>query len=238
MTKSARHAKDVPSVLHHCWSTRIGTTAFSRNLTQKHSRQMPLGYDHPSHSQTDLRVVARLSTLPHDTSRFAILVAPNQSSERPRGHAPRYIHYFLPECDCIIALCTGADHSTARSAEHLQDCWLTMARTKPTVIVVATVLVCASAIAVGSWNGRDTAAADITRLQVLWPSVMSFPDRDRAFLAGLAMSCGLHSRPVEHAAIVGCLSTAATDPNVLLPKGEVPSDAPSRLTELLYSAGK
>lgn len=92
------------------------------------------------------------------------------------------------------------------------------------------------AVGIGKTAGTSIADKAVARLQLVWPSIMDFPERDRAFLAGLSMTCRLHEKPMEPAAVVACLHDAAADPNGLLPRDEVQADAADRLERLLALA--
>lgn len=98
-------------------------------------------------------------------------------------------------------------------------------------VVAGVVLAAASHIAHRA--GEETAAKDKERLALLWPSIMDMPLDDRAFLVGLAMTCGLHRQPVEKAAIVLCLRSAATDPGATLPVGFDWARASAKLESML-----
>lgn len=107
---------------------------------------------------------------------------------------------------------------------------------KAITFVAVALLVGVIALAVGWTGGQGAAKASIERLEVLWPSIMTAPERDRAFLAGLSMTCRLHEKPIDRSAVTACLQAAVVDPDVMLPKGELKADAPKRLNELLSVA--
>ena len=111
-----------------------------------------------------------------------------------------------------------------------------MKAVKPITFAACILVAGASALVIGNATGNDAAQASITRLQILWPSIMTFSEQDRAFLAGLAMTCRLHDQPVERLEVVRCLQAAAIDPKAMLPKGESQSDAPDKLARLLKIA--
>lgn len=98
------------------------------------------------------------------------------------------------------------------------------------------VVVMASAIWLGNVSGEAAGQAAVERLEVLWPSITSAPERDRAFLAGLSITCHLHDKPIERSEIIACLREAARGPNATLPEGEERADAADRLERLLAIA--
>jgi len=78
----------------------------------------------------------------------------------------------------------------------------------------------------GHVAGSGAGKRSIERLQLLWPTIVTMPESDRALLAGLAMTC--------HVEDLACLREAATDPNAILPKGTDRSKVPARLEELMH----
>lgn len=81
--------------------------------------------------------------------------------------------------------------------------------------------------------GRGAARTDIERLEEVWPFLDRLPESDRAFLAGLAMTCKLHRRTSERGEVVDCLRTAATDLDAILPSSVSQADAASKLEQML-----
>lgn len=88
---------------------------------------------------------------------------------------------------------------------------------------------------IGRFAGEQAADGSIARLEILWPDVMRFQNDDRAFLAGLAMTCRLHTAQPEALAVIGCLREAAADPNAILPVDQDKAHASARLETLLSS---
>lgn len=97
-------------------------------------------------------------------------------------------------------------------------------------IVVALLL---ASVYIGRRAGEAAGDGARTRLELVWPTVMEWPEADRAFLVGLAMTCDLHTRPATREATVACLREAVADPDVELPIGVSAADAPARLDALL-----
>jgi hypothetical protein len=62
---------------------------------------------------------------------------------------------------------------------------------------------------------------------------MAMPDRDRAMVVGLALTCGLSNRAANARDVIACLRSAAGDPNAILPKGTDKRTVPARLDALL-----
>lgn len=61
---------------------------------------------------------------------------------------------------------------------------------------------------------------------------------DRAFLAGLAMTCKLHRYGETQSEVVTCLRTAAADPSAILPNSVSQADAHDKLERMLdYAPG-
>ena len=83
---------------------------------------------------------------------------------------------------------------------------------------------------------RDAAQADIERLSLIWPFVARLQDTDRAFLAGLALTCKLHQHSDTRDEVVACLRSAAADPAAILPRDMNSADASSRLESMLAFA--
>lgn len=91
-------------------------------------------------------------------------------------------------------------------------------------------------VVLGNVAGRFMAEAHIERLEVVWPSFMTMPERDRAFLIGLSMTCQLQRVPIQREAVLACLDAATRDPEVILPVGEDKGAASGRLRLLLEAA--
>lgn len=88
----------------------------------------------------------------------------------------------------------------------------------------------------GMFMGKYTGKENLKRLEAIWPRFMTMPEQDRAFLAGLAMTCNLVNADKTAQSTVACLRSAAQDPDVMLPKGERAADAPTRLESLISGA--
>lgn len=86
---------------------------------------------------------------------------------------------------------------------------------------------------IGHKAGADAAALARDRLQLVWPSLMTMPEEDRALIVGLAMTCELERQPLEPRDVVACLRSAAADPHAMLPKGVDQARAQARLEQLL-----
>lgn len=89
---------------------------------------------------------------------------------------------------------------------------------------------------IGRNAGEHAAEATKTRLELIWPDLMTMPANDRALLAGLSMTCRMERRPVDKEAVIACLREAATDPDAHLPKIVKPSEASTQLESLLRTA--
>lgn len=85
----------------------------------------------------------------------------------------------------------------------------------------------------GNLAGRHVAEAHLERLEQIWPTFESMPERDRAFLIGLSMTCQLQREPIQREAVLACLESATRDQDVLLPVGEDKAQAAVRLQRLL-----
>ncbi|HDV6371641.1 TPA: hypothetical protein ACK3Q6_007823 [Burkholderia cepacia] len=85
----------------------------------------------------------------------------------------------------------------------------------------------------GAENGRRS----LERVQLIWPAIRSMPDRDRALIAGLAMTCHVEKRPAVASEVAACLRDAVADPNLQLPKGMDWHTGQVRLNQLLGDAG-
>lgn len=86
--------------------------------------------------------------------------------------------------------------------------------------------------------GRQAARADIERLEAVWPFLDRLSEADRAFLAGLAMTCKLHRHGETQSEVVMCLRSAAADPSAILPNSVSHADAHDKLERMLdYALG-
>lgn len=103
---------------------------------------------------------------------------------------------------------------------------------RPTLLFAFAVVFALSLVG-ANLAGRGAAQADIERLEEVWPFLDRLPESDRAFLAGLAMTCKLHRRSSERGEVVDCLRTAATDPDAILPSSVSQADAASKLEQML-----
>lgn len=100
---------------------------------------------------------------------------------------------------------------------------------------VAAVAVIALGVAtkIGHMAGVDAGGRAKDRLELVWPSLMTMPEGDRALIVGLAMSCHLEERPANARDVVACLREAAADPKAMLPKGTDQARVAAKLEELL-----
>ncbi|KHS09423.1 hypothetical protein BMD20_29575 [Burkholderia multivorans] len=101
------------------------------------------------------------------------------------------------------------------------------------ILVAGAVAVVAASYWFGREAGKEAGRRAIERIELVWPSVRSMPEQDRAILAGLGLTCRVQERPPVVSAIIACLQDAAADPNPILPKGVDRSLAQKRLSELL-----
>lgn len=90
---------------------------------------------------------------------------------------------------------------------------------------------------IGRMAGADAGDRSRDRLQIIWPSIMTMQQDDRALIVGLAMSCHLEHRPTAANEVVACLREAAADPHAILPKGMDAAGARARLEQLLPHSG-
>lgn len=88
----------------------------------------------------------------------------------------------------------------------------------------------------GQNSGRKSGEQTKTRLELVWPSLMTLPETDRALLAGLSMTCQMEQRPKQAAEVIGCLRMAAGDPDAIRPKEMGQAEAASRLETLITQA--
>ena len=79
---------------------------------------------------------------------------------------------------------------------------------RPAVLLAIAILFAISLIG-ANIAGRQAARADIERLEKVWPFLDRLSEADRAFLAGLAMTCKLHHHGETQSEVVTCLRTAA-----------------------------
>lgn len=103
-------------------------------------------------------------------------------------------------------------------------------------LLIAAALIFAVSLVGANYAGRSAAQADIERLKEVWPFVMNLQNSDRAFLAGLAMTCRLHRHADSRDEVVDCLRSAAADPQATLPKDVEAVEAPTRLEKILAFA--
>lgn len=101
------------------------------------------------------------------------------------------------------------------------------------ILPIVAVLLGVSAINIGRWTGADAGQRALDRLQVVWPSLLAMPARDRALLAGLAMTCHLEQRGKTSRDVVECLQEAVNDDNPILPRGMSKEQAAQGLERLL-----
>lgn len=105
---------------------------------------------------------------------------------------------------------------------------------KPALSVAAVAVIALGlATKIGHMAGMDAGSRAKERLQLVWPSLMSMPEGDRALIVGLAMSCRLEERPANAREVVACLREAAVDPKAMLPKGTDKASVPAKLEQLL-----
>lgn len=110
---------------------------------------------------------------------------------------------------------------------------------KPLIFMCAVVMITVFAVViifVGKRSGAATGAQVKDRVELVWPSLMSMPDSDRALLAGFAMTCRLEQKPQSVASVIACLRDAAADPDAIKPKGMDQADAAARLEVLIHDA--
>ena len=89
---------------------------------------------------------------------------------------------------------------------------------------------------VGQFAGREAGKADIELLKQVWPYLPQMSPSERAFLAGLSLSCQLHRNAEDRESTIACLRRAAADPDATLPEGFDHSEAPTRLERMLVMA--
>jgi len=83
---------------------------------------------------------------------------------------------------------------------------------------------------VGDYANERELVARRARLQLVWPDLAAFPNRDRELLNALALHCHLAREPLNAIASVSCLRRAASDAAFSAPAG---IDAPTELRRLL-----
>lgn len=103
---------------------------------------------------------------------------------------------------------------------------------RPAVLLAIAILFAISLIG-ANIAGRQAARADIERLEKVWPFLDRLSEADRAFLAGLAMTCKLHRHGETQSEVVTCLRTAADDRNAILPNTVSQTDAHDTLERIL-----
>lgn len=108
---------------------------------------------------------------------------------------------------------------------------------RPTFLLIAGAVFAVSLIA-ANVAGRQAASSDIERLETVWPFLNRLNDSDRAFLAGLAITCKLHRHASTRNEVVSCLRLAAANPDALLPNTVSHTDAQNKLERMLdYAPG-
>lgn len=108
---------------------------------------------------------------------------------------------------------------------------------RPMILLIVSVLFVFSLIG-ANIAGRQAARADIERLEKVWPFLERLTEADRAFLAGLAMTCKLHRHGEMQSDVVTCLRSAAADPGAILPNSVSHADAQVKLERMLdYASG-
>ena len=103
---------------------------------------------------------------------------------------------------------------------------------RPMILLLVAVIFVFSLIG-ANIAGRQAARADIERLEKVWPFLDRLSETDRAFLAGLAMTCKLHRHGETQGEVVTCLRTAAADPGAILPNTVSQTDAYDKLERML-----
>lgn len=103
---------------------------------------------------------------------------------------------------------------------------------RPMILLLVAVIFVFSLIG-ANIAGRQAARADIERLETVWPFLDRLSEADRAFLAGLAMTCKLHRHGETQSEVVTCLRTAAADPGAILPNAVSQTDAHDKLERML-----
>lgn len=108
---------------------------------------------------------------------------------------------------------------------------------RPMILLIVAVIFVFSLIG-ANIAGRQAARANIERLETVWPFLDRLSEADRAFLAGLAMTCKLHRHGETQSEVLTCLRTAAVDPSAILPKSVPQADARDKLERMLdYAPG-
>lgn len=91
-------------------------------------------------------------------------------------------------------------------------------------------------VLVGQYAGHEAGEADIELLKQVWPYLPQMSSSERAFLAGLSLTCQLHRNAEDRESTIACLRRAAADPDATLPKEFEHAEAPSRLERMLAMA--
>ena len=86
---------------------------------------------------------------------------------------------------------------------------------------------------IGQYAGHEAGQADIELLSQVWPYFPHMSSDERAFLAGLSLTCQLHRNADDRESTIACLRRAAADPSAILPKDFDHSEAPGRLERML-----
>lgn len=111
--------------------------------------------------------------------------------------------------------------------------------TRKSLILRRSFIVAASGVAlflfvlIGQYAGHEAGQADIELLSQVWPYFPHMSSDERAFLAGLSVTCQLHRNADDRESIIACLRRAAADPSAILPKDFDHSEAPGRLERML-----
>lgn len=85
----------------------------------------------------------------------------------------------------------------------------------------------------GQYAGHEAGQADIELLKQVWPYLPQMSTSERAFLAGLSLTCQLHRNAEDRESTIACLRRAAADPDATLPKDFEHAEAPARLERML-----
>jgi hypothetical protein len=104
---------------------------------------------------------------------------------------------------------------------------------RTTSFLVAAAIAAPIVLLLGYFGGRATADDSVTRLQLLWPDVLTMPEDDRLALAKIAMACRLNQVEVKRPAIVACMRAGAAE----LDQRDAPHGSwDGQLTRLLRTA--
>lgn len=100
-------------------------------------------------------------------------------------------------------------------------------------ILIGVVLLAGLGISVARLSGKSDGIASRQRLEIVWPGLMQMSDKDRALLAGLALTCHMEDRNKDAASVLECLHEAVENEHQLLPNGMDRKQARDRLNELI-----